>query len=175
MIGNRATTISKRSIPMRYLQFSGLILAGLCFAALATVFVGPSIPARTASAADAEKSAAKPELVEESDHEWMEYMFAPPFNRLKKALASESQDRAVWKEIRSDGLILAEAANLLLLRESAGDDEWDQPAVQVRTEAAKVYRAARKPDYAAAREAFRAMTVSCNRCHEEYGGEDLEP
>jgi hypothetical protein len=80
---------------MRYLQFSGLILAGLCLAALATAFVGPAIPARTASAADAERAAAKPELVEESDHEWMEYMFAPPFNRLKKALASESQDRAV--------------------------------------------------------------------------------
>ncbi|MCL4202036.1 MAG: cytochrome c [Pirellulaceae bacterium] len=160
---------------MRYLQFSGLILAGLCLAALAIMFVGSTIPARTAVAAEAEKAPIKPEPVEDSDHEFMEYAFEPPFNRLKKALAAEPQERAEWKSIRSDSLILAEAANLLLLRESAGDDEWDQPTAQMRAEAAKVYRAAGKPDFAAAREAFRAMTASCNRCHEEYGGEDLEP
>ncbi|MCH5375952.1 MAG: cytochrome c, partial [Planctomycetes bacterium] len=72
-------------------------------------------------------------------------------------------------------LSMAEAANLLLFRESAGDEIWDQASVKVRGDAGRLYNAARKADYAAARDAFKVMTASCNRCHEEYGGEDLKP
>ena len=61
--------------------------------------------------------AAEPgEPVEESMHEFMEYVFQPTYKRLKTQMAAEEKNNAAWKAVKSDSLILAESSNLLLLR-----------------------------------------------------------
>ena len=161
---------------MRHWPSNALFLSAASLVVAAAVWAGWQTPVRTAAAAEDDQNAqTKPAPVEEDDHEFMEYVFEPPFHRVKKALATQPQDKTAWKAIKSDSLIMAEAANLLLFRESAGDEIWDQASVKVRGDAGRLYNAARKADYAAARDAFKVMIASCNRCHEEYGGEDLKP
>ena len=52
------------------------------------------------------------EAVESDMHELMEYLFEPSYLRLKTAMASEPKERADWKGIKADSLVLAEGANL---------------------------------------------------------------
>jgi hypothetical protein len=104
----------------------------------------------------------------------MEYAFDEPFHRLKEALAAEPQHKAAWKAIKSDSLILAECSNLLLLRNRYDEELWDETSVACRQDGANIYAAA-KQDLTSATAAFRTMVINCNRCHDEYGGEEMKP
>jgi hypothetical protein len=112
---------------------------------------------------------AEPQPVEESMHEFMEYVFEPSYLRLQKSMAAAPADNAGWKAIKGDSLVLAEATNLLVARapEENGQD-WIQISSEVRTEGAALYAAAKKKDYAAARSSYEAMLNKCNSCHEQF-------
>ncbi|MCA9246534.1 MAG: cytochrome c [Planctomycetales bacterium] len=119
-----------------------------------------------------------PTPVESDMHEFMEYVFQPPYKRLRQAMAEESKDSGVWKSIKSDSLILAEAGNLLLIRVSKDQaDEWAKHSAQVRALAADLYRAAKQKDATAAQKSYRAMLVQCNHCHDHFadGEHQLTP
>ena len=122
------------------------------------------------------KNTAKP--VEESMHEFMEYVFQPTYKRLKQSMATEPADRSTWKAIKSDSLILAESGNLLLLRKPEQQaDVWNQHSVEVRELGGKLYRAAAKKDYKTARHNYTAMLTRCNSCHKAFakGKHQLKP
>ncbi|MFT4587790.1 MAG: hypothetical protein ACI9VS_000463 [Candidatus Binatia bacterium] len=119
-----------------------------------------------------------PKPVEDSMHEFMEYVFEPGYKRLKKNMAAEPKDKNSWKAIKGDALALAEATNLLFQRKPEKDSEaWVTHAATARTKGAAFYAAARKRDYAAATKTYQAMLQSCNACHKQFaeGKHQLKP
>ena len=129
--------------------------------------LGLSSDQPSVNAADAVE--AKPEPVEKSMHEFMEYVFQPTYKRLRKGMATEPADRTAWKAIKSDSLILAEGANLLLFRQpKEKSDQWVSASLAVRDLGGKFYRAAAKSDYAMARGHYAAMLKNCNQCHKVF-------
>ncbi len=126
----------------------------------------------------AEKSALGLKPVETNMHEFMEYAFQEPYKRLKNSLAKEPANGRAWKGVKSDGLILAEGGNLLMMRgPKAHRDAWTKHAAAVRERGGKLYQSSRKRDYAAARQHYTAMLVSCNACHQQFadGKHQLKP
>ena len=119
-----------------------------------------------------------PQPVEEDMHEFMEYVFAPSYERLKAGMSAEPSNKAEWKVIKAEALTLAEASNLLWLRKPEQEIEaWTQTASNVRAAGSRLYQAGRKGDYQSARAAYQAMLQQCNRCHQEFadGEYQLEP
>ena len=95
-----------------------LILAGLVGAAfcMTGAFSGSHSGYTVAAVPVVRNGAAGPEAVEDSMHEFMEYVFQPTYRRLKLSMAAEPNDNKDWKTIKSDSLILAESCNLLFAR-----------------------------------------------------------
>ncbi|MCC9607401.1 hypothetical protein LOC68_12955 [Blastopirellula sp. JC732] len=123
-------------------------------------------------------NAAEPKPVESDMHEFMEYVYQPTYKRLKPAMAAEPKENAVWKEIKSTSLILAESGNLLLSRApEEGAAEWNEYSIATRELGGDLYRAAKKKDYAAATTAYKAMLQKCNACHTKFahGEHQLAP
>ena len=120
----------------------------------------------------------KPKVVESSMHEFMEYVFQPTYKRLRTSMKNEPADKAAWKAIKSDSLVLAESTNLLMLRSPEEKAElWNQIAAQTRSEGGKLYKAAGAKDFTKAGEHYRAMLTKCNACHTEFadGEYQLQP
>jgi len=153
------------------LLFAG-IGAGLCFSA-----------PRGSASEDAEAQArdgSQPAAVEGDMHEFMEYVFEPPYKRLKAGLAASpaATDRNAWKGLKSDSLILAEAANLLLHRQpKERADAWDANAMAVRQQGGELYQAAKKKDLDLTKKHFAALLKKCNQCHDDFadGEHQLTP
>jgi hypothetical protein len=119
-----------------------------------------------------------PQIVEESMHEFMEYVFEPSFKRLKAGMAVESKDAAAWKGIKGEALALAESSNLLFARApKEGAADWAGHASAARAEAARLYQTAKAKDAAAAKEAYGTMLTKCNACHKQFakGKHQLAP
>jgi hypothetical protein len=92
---------------------------------LTALFVFSNMSSTTAPAVaadDAKAAAAAP--VEDDMHEFMEYVFEPTFKRLQQQMAVKEKDRAVWKQIKSDSLILAEGGNLTMMRGGKDSADW---------------------------------------------------
>ena len=131
---------------------------------------------RPAVAAD-EAQAAAPAPVEEDMHEFMEYVFQPTFKRLQQQMALEEKDRAAWKQIKSDSLILAEGGNLTMMRGGNDGADWNEYCRKVRYLGGALYKSAKLRDAGAARQHYVAMIEQCNACHKTYAGGEhqLEP
>jgi hypothetical protein len=141
----------------------------------------PSVPVRAATSAQTvSTTAAETEIVpvEESMHEFMEYVFQPAYRRLRERMAMAPEDNNGWKAVKSDALILAESCNLLFGR--GPDDEateWAQHASAARTGGAALYKAAKTKDFAATTTAWKTMLENCNACHRQFedGKHILQP
>lgn len=146
------------------------IAAGLAALLIGTVILeSPSTGNRNRVQAESGEGEATARAVEPSMHEFMEYVFQPPYKRLRAVMASEPADNAAWKAIKSDSLILAEAGNLLLIRRpDENESSWRSHAVEVRSLGGQFYQAARKKDYAAATKHWSAMLQKCNSCHKTF-------
>ncbi|MEZ6040223.1 MAG: hypothetical protein R3C20_06940 [Planctomycetaceae bacterium] len=119
-----------------------------------------------------------PEPVEDSMHEFMEYVFQPTYKRLKVTMANAPADNAGWKAMKSDALILAESCNLLYGRcVNDKTDDWDAHTTASRSAAASLYKAAKAKDFEKASECYRTMLNKCNACHKQYenGKHILQP
>ncbi|MEY3175733.1 MAG: hypothetical protein RLZZ436_3647 [Planctomycetota bacterium] len=119
-----------------------------------------------------------PQAVEESMHEFMEYVFQPAYLRLKQAMTTAPADNKGWKALKSDSLILAESCNLLFDR--APDDnaaDWKAHAKAAREKGGQLYAAAKAKDFMAAGTAWKTMLESCNACHRQFenGKHILQP
>lgn len=113
--------------------------------------------------------ADEPRIVEDSMHEFMEYVFQPTYRRLKASMANEPADSKAWKPIKSDALILAESCNLLFMRKPDEDaSDWAKHAAASRDDGAKLYKAARAKEFGAATDAWKNMLNNCNACHRQF-------
>ena len=148
-----------------------LILAGLVGSSVCLIgaFSGSHAGYTVAAAPVVRNSADGPEVVEDSMHEFMEYVFQPTYRRLKVSMAAEPSDNKGWKAIKSDSLILAESCNLLFARLPDEDaDDWAQHATASRTDGSALYQAARAKDFAKATSAYKTMLNNCNACHRQF-------
>lgn len=107
--------------------------------------------------------------VEESMHEFMEYVFQPTYLRLKQSMMAAPTDNKGWKAIKSDSLILAESCNLLYVRapKEHGED-WVKHTTSSKEHGAKLYAAAKAKDFEAATAAYKTMLDNCNACHKQF-------
>ena len=116
--------------------------------------------------------------VEDSMHEFMEYVFQPTYLRLKATMAAAPADNKGWKALKSDSLILAESCNLLFARkpDTHGDD-WTKHATAAKTDGAALYKAAKEKNFEAATAAYKTMLNNCNACHKQFedGKHILQP
>ena len=116
--------------------------------------------------------------VEDSMHEFMEYVFQPTYLRLKASMATAPTDNKGWKAVKSDSLILAESCNLLFARkpDEHGED-WVRHATASKTYGAELYKAAREKNFEAATTAYTTMLNNCNACHKQFenGKHILQP
>ena len=119
-----------------------------------------------------------PTPVEESMHEFMEYVFQPTYLRLKASMVAVPADNKGWKALKSDALILAESCNLLFARkpDEHGED-WTSHAMAAKTHGAELYKAAKEKNFEAATSAYKAMLNNCNACHKQFedGKHILQP
>jgi hypothetical protein len=150
----------------------------LLIVCLALAVTLSAIATRMRAADESDSSDATLEVVEDSMHEFMEYVYQPTYKRLKASMAAEPSDNAGWKAIKADSLVLAESTNLLLIRtpeENGG--EWDKAAVATRKLAAELYRAAGKKEFETATTAYKSMLTNCNACHKTFaeGKHQLTP
>lgn len=116
--------------------------------------------------------------VEESMHEFMEYVYQPTYVRLKNTMAGLSGEKPDWKLAKADSLILAESGNLLLLRGPKEDREmWAQLSIATRDSGKELYQAARAKDATKAKAAYTTLIERCNACHDHFadGEHQLEP
>ncbi|MBW3541362.1 MAG: hypothetical protein KY476_13930 [Planctomycetes bacterium] len=156
--------------PLIRLWTAAAVLAGI------SLFVGGAnlSPEGASAAGAAAKDAPAPAAVEPDMHEFMEYAFEPAYKRLKAAMAEAPSNAAGWKPIKADSLVLAEAGNLLFFRVPQGatetPPEWLAHAVAVRDEGGKLYAAAKKREFPAARKHYESMIAKCNACHQEFAG-----
>jgi len=156
---------------MRFVLLGSAALAGCLLATLApemsgTAWSGPAAPADD----------VKP--VEDSMHEFMEYVFQPTYLRLKAIMVAAPADNKGWKAIKADSLVLAESCNLLFSRAPDGSAaDWIAHAKASREKGGALYAAGKAKDFAAATTAWKAMLESCNACHKQFedGKHILQP
>jgi len=118
------------------------------------------------------------EVVEDSMHEFMEYVFQPTYKRLKVTMAVAPEDNNGWKAMKSDSLILAESCNLLFVRTPEDDAaDWKKHAAASRVKGAELYQAAKDKDFVKATLAYKSMLNNCNACHRQFedGKHILQP
>ncbi len=150
---------------------------------IATVFtavVGLSLvlPFSKLPKAHAQSASEKSQPVEGDMHEFMEYVFQPTYKRLQKSMAVEPADKAGWKGVKADSLVLAEAGNLLLHRGPKEDSvAWDDLSVTMREDGGRLYQAAKAKDFKLARQHYERMITRCNACHDKFaeGEHQLTP
>ena len=148
------------------------IIAGLCLTVAAASSVVVLSVSTSANAGYSPVTTAAEESVvpvEESMHEFMEYVFQPTYLRLKQSMMAAPADNKGWKAIKSDSLILAESCNLLYVRapKEHGED-WVKHTTASKEYGAKLYGAAKAKDFDAATAAYKTMLDNCNACHKQF-------
>ena len=154
---------------------SSLFAVVVAVIALGLVYSTPNDAQAAYSPAAATDDAAP---VEDSMHEFMEYVFQPTYLRLKVSMATAPADNKGWKAVKSDSLILAESCNLLFARkpDEHGKD-WVKHATASKTHGAQLYKAAKEKNFEAATTAYKTMLDNCNACHKQFedGKHILQP
>jgi hypothetical protein len=141
-------------------------LAGLCLFAPRSpsqVRERPASPAPTAP---------PPRLVPVAETRLvMEGLTKPNFDGLARTLRQKPADAEGWTFARGQALLVAESANLLLIRPPRtrqAQEVWAPRAVELREAGVKLAQAAGARDYVAARAGLASLTNACNRCHEAF-------
>jgi hypothetical protein len=94
----------------------------------------------------------------------------PNFKGLERILSQEPAEDQSWTFARGQALLLAETANLLMIRppRNPGETTWMERATALRGQAAQLAQTASKKDLEAARADLRRIAESCNSCHQSF-------
>ena len=136
------------------------LIAGV--AALVLPMAGTSQPARPA--APRLEPVAETRLL-------MEGLAHPNFQAVDRRLKADPADADEWKLVRGQSLLMAEAANLLMIRPPKGpraEELWMGRATDLRDVAGRLARAASAKDLGKSRQALAGVAASCNKCHETF-------
>jgi hypothetical protein len=100
----------------------------------------------------------------------MEGLAHPDFQGLEKILSGDGKDKESWEFGRGQSILLAETANLLMLRppRNTGQDAWMQHASKFRDAATDLARIMARQDREAGRAGLVALSAQCNSCHQTF-------
>lgn len=101
----------------------------------------------------------------------MEGIHKANFDGLGRVLKDKPTDAEGWSFARGQALLIAEGANLLLLRpptDARARDEWNTRSTDLRVAAISVAKAAAAKDYTESRASVADLANSCNRCHTAF-------
>lgn len=100
----------------------------------------------------------------------MEGLAHANFKGLERILTQKPADAQTWTFARGQALLLAETANLLMLRppQKEGQSVWFEKAMALRGRAAELAQTLAKKDFDQARVGLSLVADSCNRCHQSF-------
>jgi hypothetical protein len=160
------------TLKARLARVQGLSLFVFCLLPLLlSLMLTPQVrPQRTASGAAAE-TRPTPRLEAVADTRLlMDGLNQANFQGLLRSLREKPASGEAWTFARGQALLIAETGNLLLLRppRNEGRSLWLERAVELRTKATSLARAAADRDYTRCRTALAVLAASCNRCHQSF-------
>ncbi|MCI0683975.1 MAG: cytochrome c [Gemmataceae bacterium] len=100
----------------------------------------------------------------------MEGLAHANFKGLERLLTQKPGDNQAWTFARGQALLVAETANLLMLRppQKEGQAVWFEKAMALRGRAADLANTLAKKDFDQARVGLSLVADSCNRCHQSF-------
>jgi hypothetical protein len=100
----------------------------------------------------------------------MEGLAHANFRGLERLLRQKPAEAEAWVFARGQALLIAETANLLMLRppRNKGEQQWLERATDLRVSATQLARDVGSRAYERSREGLSAVAHSCNRCHDSF-------
>lgn len=100
----------------------------------------------------------------------MEGLAHPNFRGLERNLSKKPIDDQSWVLARGQALLIAETANLLMLRppKNQGEPVWFARSMELRGQAQQLAEVLAKKDLERGKAAFQKLANSCNRCHQSF-------
>jgi hypothetical protein len=100
----------------------------------------------------------------------MEGLAMANFRGLDKLLRQRPDAADAWTFARGQALLVAETANLLMLRppRNQGQLTWHERATELRDVATQLARHAGNRDYTRTKAAMYNLANSCNKCHQSF-------
>jgi hypothetical protein len=144
-----------------------MVLAG----AVVLIGTAPGAPQSKPGSGAATPSPPAPRLEPVADTRLlMEGLNQANFQGLEKLLQRRPDGVDAWTFARGQALLIAETGNLLLLRppRNTGRTAWMERAVELRSTATRLARAAAARDYAQCRTGLADLATTCNRCHQSF-------
>lgn len=93
------------------------------------------------------------------------------FRGLERQLNQKTLENQHWTFARGQALLIAETANLMMLRppkSPQGQDSWFARAMELRGQAAQLAQSISKKDLEGSRAGLQNVAASCNRCHQTF-------
>jgi hypothetical protein len=100
----------------------------------------------------------------------MEGLAHTNFRGLERLLTQKPTELKAWTFARGQALLIAETANLLMLRppKSQGQAVWFDRAMELRTNAKELAKTLASQDYDKSKAGLVGLAVTCNRCHQAF-------
>jgi hypothetical protein len=92
------------------------------------------------------------------------------FRGLERNLVKNPIDDQSWTFARGQALLIAESANLLMLRppRNSGEATWMQRSMELREQAQVLAQHVAKKDLERSKASMLQVANSCNRCHQSF-------
>ena len=100
----------------------------------------------------------------------MEGLAHANFRGLEKILSKQPEEDQAWKFARGQALLIAETANLLMLRppKKEGQPAWFEKAMDLRKQSAQLAQIVSGKNLERSRAGLQKLADSCNRCHQTF-------
>jgi hypothetical protein len=100
----------------------------------------------------------------------MEGLAHANFRGLERNLSKKPIDDQSWIFARGQALLIAETANLLMLRppKKQGEIAWFERSMEMRGQAMQLAQHLAKKDVERAKTGMQQLANSCNRCHQSF-------
>lgn len=100
----------------------------------------------------------------------MEAITHANFRGLERNLTKKEIDEQSWVFARGQALLIAESANLLMLRppKNQGEAVWFERSMEMRKQALLLAQQVAKKDIAKSKAGMQTLAGSCNRCHQSF-------
>lgn len=142
------------------------VLVALVLVPALTTRALPQVPRGTTTTV---KPAPRLEAVAET-RLLMEGLAEANFRGLEKTLGKKPADIETWTFARGQALLLAETANLLMLRppKNQGQDVWLSHSRDLRDAATELARTIAARDHARSVTGMDKVATACNQCHRTF-------
>jgi hypothetical protein len=100
----------------------------------------------------------------------MEAIAHANFRGLERNLTKKPMDDQAWVFARGQALLIAETANLLMLRppKNPGETAWMERSMDMRSQAMQLAQHLAKKDVERSKTAMQRLANCCNRCHQTF-------